>query len=70
MVNVFNHPWFERSEGLRVVNGESYKSRCPLEKKLPEWDGRCGMKGCPDYPSCPHAERYRNREQSANKMCL
>ena len=62
MVNVLKHPWFESGDGRRIVSGLNYKSRCPLVRKPREWNGECGMKGCPDYQSCTYSESYRKRK--------
>ena len=63
MRSVFDHPWFKYGEGKKIISGERYKSRCPLVRNPPEWDGSCGMIGCPDYKSCSHSQPHRNPEK-------
>ena len=56
MCNVFEHPWFKYGEGKKITCGESYNSRCPLVVNPPDWDGFCGLIGCPDKTSCPYSQ--------------
>ena len=67
MCNVFDHPWFKYGEGKKITRGESYNYRCPLNVNPPEWDGFCGLIGCPDKRSCSNSQYFLQAERSGLK---